>query len=96
VQYGKDSSLGYALNVAPPHPARVRTSANTVTALLARQPGADRQEADQTAKYQCRKTTHLIAQYMYAASQIPATNRDSWYCTPKADNAVVTPRMKAR
>jgi hypothetical protein len=30
------------------------------------------------AKGQRRKTTHRIAQYMYTASQIPATNRDSW------------------
>lgn len=43
-----------------------------------------------------RNTIHLIAQYMHTASQVPATRRDSWYCTPRAANPLVTPRMNAR
>ena len=31
-----------------------------------------------STKAQRRKTNHLIAQYMYTASQMPATIRDSW------------------
>jgi len=45
---------------------------------------------------QRRKTTHLIAQYMYTPSQIPASTRDSWYCTSMAVSTLVIPRIKVR
>jgi hypothetical protein len=43
-----------------------------------------------------RNTTHRIAQYMYTASQQPATNRAMRYSTPAIVNIVDTARMNAR